>query len=220
MCFNAPVSLITYIIGSVFSILLILRANKQDKILGYFFLFVSQMQLFEYIFWKNQECNIINKTITIIAAYFNHLQPFILYLAICYYYKNININLHIIALIYLITSIVYTIYSLKNVKCTLADCPDSKHLYWKWNSISYGWIFYIFYLLFFIILLYLYIEPYIAIIVIISYIISYIIYYKEKSIGALWCFFAALFPFLYYIKQLIFFRWYIHFFCNYLSTIR
>jgi hypothetical protein len=203
MCFNAPVSLITYIIGSIFCFLLINRNKHHERPIGYFLLFVIQMQILEYILWKNQECNNINKLTTNIAAYFNNLQPFVLYIIIVYFmgYNNIHTSIHIILFLYLIICIIFTEYVLKNINCTLADCPNSIHLYWKWVSYKYSWLFYIFYFIISFMLLFIYIRPlWISYLFLITFSLSYIIYYKVKAIGAMWCFFAALCPaILYYL---------------------
>lgn len=201
MCFNAPVSLITYIIGSVFSILLIIRNKNHQRPIGLFLLFVVQMQILEYILWKNQECNKINEITTKLSAYFNNLQPFVLYIIIVYFFgqSNIHILIHIIMLLYLIICIVYTNHSLKNIKCTLADCPKSIHLYWKWNVADYYGLFYLFYFIISFLLLYMYIKPlWISHVFLISFVLSFIIYYKVKAIGAIWCFFAAICPIIFY----------------------
>jgi len=201
MCFNAPVSLITYIIGSVFSILLIIRNKNYERPIGLFLLFVVQMQILEYILWKNQECNKINKITTNLAAYFNNLQPFVLYIIIVYFwgYNNIHILIHIIMFLYLVICIVYTNHGLKNINCTLADCPKSIHLYWKWNEADYSTLFYIFYFIVSFILLFEYIKPlWVSYVFLITLILSYIIYYKVKSVGTIWCFFAAICPVVFY----------------------
>ena len=55
MCFNAPVSMLTFIMGTVFSVLLILKGNKKFKVdnlvFGLFLIVISMNQLMEYLFW-------------------------------------------------------------------------------------------------------------------------------------------------------------------------
>ena len=50
------------------------------------------MQLFNYIFWKNQKYNNINKITTKIAILFNHLQPIILILLQYIYKFKLSLN--------------------------------------------------------------------------------------------------------------------------------
>ena len=65
MCYTANDSLIGYIINSISSILLYNISNdSQYKVIALFLLFVGQMQIFDFAFWKNQSCNSINQIIT------------------------------------------------------------------------------------------------------------------------------------------------------------
>jgi len=93
MCFNAKVSLFTFVLGTLFSILLINQKNTnyilENKVTGIFLIFISLIQLIEFLFWIDIN-NIygINKAVTIIAPIFNVCQPIILYLIKYVYYKQ------------------------------------------------------------------------------------------------------------------------------------
>ena len=61
--------------------------SKTNKILAFFFGFVGFMQVFDWIFWKNQDMSDpkqekTNYLFTKIAMIFNHLQPIVLGLLI------------------------------------------------------------------------------------------------------------------------------------------
>ena len=91
MCYTSKDSLIAYIIGTVSNIYLFYNSrNSDEKVISIFFLFVSQMQLFDYLFWKNKECKKNNKLITKFAIIFNHLQPVVLFLLLKYFKYDIN----------------------------------------------------------------------------------------------------------------------------------
>lgn len=204
MCFNARVSIITYIIGMYGTYLLYNKKNTNNenynKIAALFFLCVIQMQLVEYILWNNQTCNDINKNITKIGIIINHLEPIILYLGFLLYQKDYLtpfINNYMI--IYIIITIIYTI-SIFNSKCSLVTEISKPHIYWDWNYKKYYELYYSYFLLTLMILLYHITKTnkkYLFIfITIFSFSLSYLLYYDIKSVGSLWCFFAAFMPYI------------------------
>ena len=79
MCFSAEVSLGSFIIGIVFSIILFFQTKFQDyRIVSIFLGFVSLMQLIEYFLWKHQKCDNINKNLSYLGMILNHSQPIVL----------------------------------------------------------------------------------------------------------------------------------------------
>jgi hypothetical protein len=201
MCFSKEISIITYIIGIIGSILLYNKNNLRDnKILSIFFIWVIQMQMIDFILWINQECNNTNKIITKLGIIINHCEPLILYLALIYY-KKISIYVHMYILLYLIITILYTIYVFKD-KCSLVTEESAPHILWAWNSENYFMLYYLLFLITLFILMNCLDNDnmYINSIGFASFIISVIIYYKKKSIGAIWCFIAAFVPWIIYFK--------------------
>ena len=204
-------SLITFIIGIIGAILCITLETTTEEIVGYFFGFVALMQGIEYILWKNQECNIINKAASLIGMILNHIQPIILSIIILSLNKNLSKNTkQIIILSTIIYTIVITIYSLQfindNDGCTLKNEYD--HLKWDWTSMNYNIVYLLF--LFMLVFLFYVGTPdrnsgiILAIISFISYIISYFIYGNKNVVGPLWCIFASFTPILWYVyKKLI-----------------
>jgi hypothetical protein len=87
MCFSKALSMKSFIFGMVGSIMLMLFGNMKYKqsnyVIGLMFIFVSFMQLIEYMIWSDMECN---KGLNIFASYigplFNHLQPVLLFILI------------------------------------------------------------------------------------------------------------------------------------------
>ena len=115
MCYSANDSLIAYKINLIISLIIFnYSIDNHIKVLSLFFLFVGQMQLFDYIFWKNQKYNNINKITTKIAILFNHLQPIILILLQYIYKFKLSLISIIVIIIYSILSIIYTFNAFLN----------------------------------------------------------------------------------------------------------
>jgi hypothetical protein len=219
MCYDEKTSITTYIIGSTSSIYLLLSKNINFKIEGGFFLFVSQMQLIEYLLWKHKViCDQYNINISNIGSILNHSQPIVLYGLIRYFNKklinletnksinletnksinletNKNTILNILISIYIICLITYS-KDAYPIGCTTID--NKNHLYWKWNYKQGHVIFYTIFVLTLVLLNYYGLEnPYnivFALFFLISYMYSFYKYKDTKAIGAVWCWIAALFP--------------------------
>lgn len=202
MCYDKETSIVTYTIGTISSLGLLRSENTAFQMSGAFFLFVTQMQLIEYLLWKNYECNNRNRTISNIGSILNHIQPIFLYFIIKYFNKNLSENkksiLNIIILLYITSLILYS----KNVyplECTTLTDTEPPHLDWKWNHKKHSTTFYLIFLVSVILLTYIgFPKPYniyLAIICLGTYIASYLIYRNENITGAIWCWLAALIPF-------------------------
>jgi predicted neutral ceramidase superfamily lipid hydrolase len=181
MCFNAPVSLITFIIVIIGSIRLFLLGHKPEAI---FLGWTCFMQLIEFFLWRNQSCNNINKRMTYLGMIINHLEPIVLWLAILYYNKKLPVEVNISMIIFLILMMLYTKNILNNKKeyeCTEVTEESNPHLHWKWNYGDYYMIFYIYFIICLMILsIYGLNKGYIsALVSLISFTISYFIYNNE-----------------------------------------
>ena len=112
MCFNYKVSLLTFMMGTIFSILLFKYGNKkysiENKVSGIFLIFIAAIQLMDFLFWIDIKNKLgINKITTILAPFLNTCQPTILYLIKYIYYKpdifsmkNYNLPVAILNLLY------------------------------------------------------------------------------------------------------------------------
>ena len=109
MCYTSSDSLNAYLINLLSSIILFHKSTNTDmKIASIFLLFVGQMQILDYIFWKNTTCKSTNKLTTKIAILFNHLQPIVLFLLFNYYnYEQTNISKIILLLYTLFEKFIY-----------------------------------------------------------------------------------------------------------------
>ena len=150
MCFNYKVSLLTFTLGTIFSIILFKYGNKkysiENKVSGIFLIFVSAIQFMDFLFWidiKNEYG--INKITTIIGPILNICQPIILYLIKYLYYKpnlltfnNFNLPVVCLNLIYLIYFIIIYNNFLSNEK--LITGTENNHLKWTWIKYSNSYL--------------------------------------------------------------------------------
>ena len=76
MCFSAEASLISYVLGMIGSLYLLINGDKYDKHIGLFSLTFIQIQLAEFLMWIDEDCNKnINHYATIFAEYILFFQP-------------------------------------------------------------------------------------------------------------------------------------------------
>ena len=209
MCFNYKVSFLTFIIGIVSSISLIKFGNNKYKIdnlvFGIFFIFISAIQLMDFLFWIDISNKIgINHITTLLGPILNVGQPIILYLIKLIIFKpkinNFNYTditvgiLNILYMIYLINMYINFILYGK-----LTTGVKHGHLSWPWIKFANP-IFYLF--LVTVNIFYLtdvYYSLYIFLIINLFFFISYKYFYD--SLGELWCFFGAFLPILFILMS-------------------
>lgn len=201
MCFNYKVSIFTFLLGVITSILLIFLGNKKYKtenmVFGIFFIYISLMQLIDFLFWIDLDNKKgINKITTIIAPLVNVGQPTVLYLIKNIFYRTTNI---ITSISYLLANIIYFIYLLKNYfkflnNNILITSVEKKHLKWQWIE-YFSDPFYV--TLLALNIFYLSNFKYSLIVFLITYFFLLISYkYFNYHIGEIWCFFGVSIPIL------------------------
>jgi len=198
MCFTAQDSLNAYLINLIGSIVVFLiTTDRQIRLLCLFFLFVGQMQLFDYIFWLNNSCNLLNKITTKTAIIFNHLQPIILVLLMFIYGFNVNNFTQSIFIAYVLMSLLYNYDALKNVDCTKSENNLMK---WKWNNRKLNGFYYALFLLLLVLVGLNLPNRRIGILFSFLSVLSFFVATKRPilniSIGRIWCYYASLFPLL------------------------
>jgi hypothetical protein len=209
MCFNYKVSLLTFAIGTIFSILLIKYGNPQykleNKVSGIFLIFISLIQFMDFLFWIDLK-NIygINKITTILGPILNVGQPTILYLIKYIYYKP-NI-LEGFNLIVAILNLLYFIYFLKSytqflLNEKLITSTEHNHLSWPWIKYSNPTYYLI---LFAINIFYLFNFKYALFLFLVTYFFLFISYkYFYYNTGELWCFFGSFIPLIMFVGSFI-----------------
>ncbi len=197
MCYTAGRSIYAFIVGSSLSLYLFNQENRDLKVIGGFFFFVSFMQLFDYIFWTTKSVE-TNRLTTKVACIFNHLQPLVLAYLIIKYKGDLSQNLKNLVLLYGLFIIIYTVSNWSSLDTTIVTNESSPSLDWKWNHWKHAEYIYI---LFLIVLMSLFFyntnSPYnytSMVLVFISFLFSYYKYQIQKSTGRFWCYFAAYAP--------------------------
>ena len=195
MCYTFNASLWSFITSTIFSIILM----RFNTVLGGYFLFVGLMQLYDLIFWSHLSKNNINYVATKMAMISNNFQPVVLGLLLIFTKVKLNKFTLILFVIYLITSIIYSIYSWK-ISYTLVSPSSIPSLYWEWNNLPGSSYYYSFYLIITVLLLYdgfTWPLNYILIgIMSVSFIFSYYNFKQEFSTGRFWCYFTGFIPVL------------------------
>jgi hypothetical protein len=193
MCFNAPVSAFTYMIGMIGSVALARKGLLAESL---FTIVTVQMQLGEFILHLNDSCNSLNVLTTHCLIQVNHFEPVALWIGILIARRrNMPAFVHAIMCAFLIVSAVYTSFVI-NDECTLVTEGSGGHLYWAWNDAQFSTAYYTFFLFCLGMLAAYGLEyaMFYSAMNLSSYILSYMIYGSTKSVGAMWCFFAALSP--------------------------
>jgi hypothetical protein len=202
MCFSAKTSLITFLLGTTFSILLIKYGNptyKSDNyVFGIMLLFISAIQLMDFTFWMDLKNTMgLNKLATIIGPLLNVGQPTIFYIIKLLYFKpdvlsatNFNWQVMVINALYALY-LLYMYFRFITTEKQLITTTSNGHLDWPWLKYTTSY----YNLIFAINIFYLTDFNYSLGMFIITYFFLYLSYkWFPYSIGELWCFFGAFIP--------------------------
>ena len=201
MCYDIQTSLFALFINIISCFTLFLYTpNKQLKAISLFFLFVGFMQFWDSVFWTYDASTLINKYSTKMAMIWNHMEPIILALLICYYINPLTLPSKIILLIYTISIIIYSLNGWNKLKGTEATKDTCGSLYWEWNYMP-GTVFVYTIFLICLIVLSLQFKDWIKwltiFIIIFTFFFSFYKYNINSSVGRFWCYFAAFSPILF-----------------------
>jgi len=179
MCYNAEISLNTFIYGLV-SAIIVLLLNQTSLDLIIIVLLFTSIQLLEYFTWKYINNKKINYYLSIIGFFIIIIQ--ILYLN----YKNLEGYDRLINLIIILLLSLYILNYVNRNNLLYMDKGINGHLRWHWIDIEFP-------LLLCILFYYLYTSyrkgKYINLLfTFITLIISFYYYYKYKTWGSMWCY--------------------------------
>jgi len=208
MCYNKNISIITFCIMIVSSIILFIRNYQNDRWFAIFFVFAGLMQISEFFMWMDQKCGKINHLATLGAYLILLLQPISLFIS-CYYFGKITFNkqklipiIIIYAIIFGLTAIIGIISSFSSKLCSK---PDGTHLSWNIQKLYPSRylliITYILYYLSIILLLYSRYK-FSSIFIFILYIgtlIFSVFFVKNPSWKSFWCLIVNIIPVVYLI---------------------
>jgi hypothetical protein len=211
MCFTKNLSLTSFLFGIFSSVMLILFGNKDyyyaNLAIGYFFIYVTLMQLVEYFIWSDLKCkNGLNKFASITGPLLNHFQPVIALILFNIYLKSNNIIpnnvLFILNIIYIIyVFYIYFIYIQKKENLCVG-LNKEKHLDWNWKY-SFNYVIYWIIILINVINYINNINVLLfSIISVLFFIISY--YNFHYNIGELWCLMVTGVPLIILFIQKVF----------------
>ena len=195
MCISASLSIQSFIIGSICSLLLIFFGNskykKENRVIGITFFFITIMQFFDYLFWIDVDGKHgINEWITKIAPLFNYLQPIFLYL-LC---GNTDIIPLIINIVYTIIILYQYSIFIKDKKNKLTTPYNNNGLHWKWIEYMNPYL----YLLVFTFNLFYFIRfeyAFIVFLLTMIFLLGANFYRKSRNtVGSLWCFTVPIIP--------------------------
>ena len=202
MCFSAKTSLITFLLGTIFSILLIKYGNPSYKsdnyVFGIMLLFISAIQLMDFTFWMDLKNTMgLNKLATIIGPLLNVGQPTIMYIIKLLYFKpnvlsatNFNWQVMVINALYALY-LLYMYFRFITTEKQLTTSTSNGHLDWPWLKYTTSY----YNLIFAINIFYLTDFNYSLGIFIITYFFLYLSYkWFPYNMGELWCFFGAFIP--------------------------
>jgi hypothetical protein len=193
MCWNAEVSLNTFLFGMI-SMTIVLLLNKISFITILFTSTLSLIQLMEYYAWNN----INNKDAIFKLSIIGYIIIVSQILILNYGFLNNNDRL-ISVIIILILSIYFFIYNYQNDKFYM-EKGENKHLIWHWVDIPPP-------LLLVVLIFYIYPAIQYGIItfmaIIIPLLISLYYYYKYKTWGSMWCYISNFLWIILILKSLI-----------------
>ena len=180
MCFSKEVSLITLLVGVVGSAFVYTLGSDFDRIAALFLGYVSLMQGIELILWNHQKCDTFHKSISALGMLLNLGQPIVL------------------GLLTLILN------NKENLRCTQPRANDP-HLVWNWTILKSWRTDWAIYIIVACLISILGMPTFtqgmlFAGALFFSMIIS-IIVYPRQDMGAMWCFFSALSPPIYYFLR-------------------
>ena len=214
MCWNQDISINTFVF-SCLALVFIYYTNTftrykthlfDNPVVYLFFLSVVSMQLIEFFLWRNLKNPVINKYLSKLASFLFILQPFFLILIIPV--LATRYMMLFIYSIYMLTYLFYKkMYSPVNFHTSVGK---NGHLSWEFvNLKGFESIFALLYLLIYLSAIFIINNPLLIIFLIPAFIIS-LFYYKDQTIGTMWCWISNLFL-LYLIINILIFKPYLEY---------
>jgi len=214
MCYSKEVSQRSFIINMISSYILYTYSNNiENKLFAFIFAFIGLMQLYDWIFWENQDITNksqadINFVTTKLAMIANNLQPIVLALLIYYFKGKIGKISTYMLVIYVIFMMIYSIKTFNKITYTLTEKVDVRRLvkdeekaslFWEWNSNEEGGNVFVYSIFILTITMLAYenlsypINIILSFISVFTFVLSWYIF-KGHSVGRFWCNFVAFIP--------------------------
>ena len=210
MCWNADISLNTFLF-TTFSLIFIYFANTytryksetfQNPLVYVFVLLVVSMQLIEHFVWKNIDNNLVNSRLSRLASIVIVLQPLTLLLMVPIIHVRYMTILFYLAFIVGVT--IYYNHLPGNSLRTYMSVAKNGHLKWEWIDYKgYERILLFVFLSFYVIPLMIIRNNLLFLFIIPALLISLYYYYKEQTMGTIWCWSVNLFMFYFLMEILL-----------------
>lgn len=206
MCFSKNISLATYLTGCVLSIMLFRIPNPFYKVIGLFFLFVTQMQLIDFLLWSHQKCDTYHRLVSRIGMWIHVLQPIVIILLAIHYSTQVEKKANVIiafTLFYILCAFLYTRQYTTNLQCTTPR-PGISHLIWNWTQLPRNYTFYFVYVFVSLLTIYLlfpHSDSVLFIILILSSHIITLIFNNNIGFSSIWCTYIIIIPAFYLVKH-------------------
>lgn len=205
MCWNAPVSITSFILGLLISIGIGIYALKHKRYslaaLSFGWIWVIGMQFIDFMLWQNK-CNSssVNKNYTKWGYILNVLQPVILFgIFINFSGKyGVSTKYKIIASVTIISYIIYLLSQANKVFASTECIETSKeHLQYPWweKMKGGGYIYLVTLIIIFIML----VRPFKWSMKVLAYILGSLLFSSlvfRYGTASMWCWFAVITPFL------------------------
>lgn len=200
MCWNAPASLASFIVGTIIniSVLLYFKAPIITSIC-IIWQWILMMQISEYFVWKGKDKGQDNLQLTLgtkAALVFNITQPLVVFLCLMMISK-VKMSFKIVASVVILFYVSFMLLNLNNQKeyNALSPTPKCKHisLQW-WEDIKNSGLIYILALMAIFLLL---LRPYNVCLFITSYLIITLVIssvFYSCGYGSMWCWLVVPFP--------------------------
>ena len=183
MCYNATVSLNTFIFGVSVAIL-----AHYTEIIPYYgiliLLSITSMQLLEYFAWTYYDNPLINKILSLIGLFIIFIQVLLLN----YYYPDPKTSKILLSFMFVFI-LLFLIFEFRNVNFSMKK-GKNKHLIWYWLDLPIIWI--IIGITFYLIPVFLTKKLLLIISTIVILSFSLYFYWKYKTWGTMWCYFSNL----------------------------
>jgi len=183
MCWNATVSLNTFIFGITCAIIASVF-GKYDKLFLLIPLSFSSIQLLEYFAWNNINNKRIIKILSYIGLFIIIIQVFLLNVLL----TNGKTRIILLTSMFLLL-LLFLIIEFKNINFTMKKGKNG-HLIWYWLDVPIIWIFIT--IMYYLIPLYFSKYKIGFIFTLITIIISLYYYFKFKTWGTMWCYMSNL----------------------------
>ncbi len=181
MCYNASISLKTFIFGITIAILAYYTKIIPNYVI-LILLSITSMQLLEFFAWTYYDNAKINRFLSIIGMIIIIIQVLLLN----YYYPDEKTKKILLSLIFILL-LIFAIVQLPKVNFSMKK-GKNKHLIWYWLDLPIIWI--IIGLSFYLIPVFLSKNLLIILSTVIILGFSLYFYWKYKTWGTMWCYFS------------------------------